>query len=124
MSPITPPFLLPVTRLMRPTTSSAVLVGLAPQHDRKAAWIAKRRHLLDAGNAAAVEGLPEGLFQGPKRGLVEVHRLDRAVDVAALKALNYAAQDDVRADVVDRLDERGAQHRLIGRDKLFESLAR
>lgn len=45
-----------------------------------------------------------------------------AVDVTALQALHHTAQNDVGADVVDRLDKRGPQHRLIGRDKLFETI--
>lgn len=77
--------------------------------------ITQRRHLLHRGNTAAVECLSDRLVQRPESVFIKVHGPDCAGDILTLQALNYAAQDDVRTDIVDRLDEGGTQHRLIGR---------
>ena len=64
---------------------SRKIARIPTKNDLKAARIAQRRHLFDRGDTAAVVGLPDGFFQRPKRGLVEVHGCNGAVDVAALK---------------------------------------
>lgn len=52
---------------------SRKIARIPTKNDLKAARIAQRRHLFDRGDTAAVVGLPDGFFQRPKRGLVEVH---------------------------------------------------
>ncbi|MER9188301.1 hypothetical protein [Mesorhizobium australicum] len=86
--------------------------------------IAKRRHLLDRSDAAAIESLPDCLIQRAEGGLVEMHGSDRAVDVALLQALHDASQRDVRPDVVYRLNEGGAHGWLELPQELFDPFSR
>ncbi|WP_287324070.1 hypothetical protein [Mesorhizobium sp.] len=96
-----------LARMVSQPSLCRMVARIPAYHDLKPARITKRRHLLDRGDTATVEGLPDCLFQRPECGLVKVHGRDCAVYVAALEALHYAPQDDARTDVVDRLNERG-----------------
>jgi len=89
-----------------------------------AGWIAKGWHPLHRSNTASVECLPDRLIQRPECGFVKLHGPDGAVDVVALQPLYNAPQDDVRRDVVDRVEEGLADGRREIRNKLVQPLAR
>ncbi|MER8999985.1 hypothetical protein NKJ52_20695 [Mesorhizobium australicum] len=100
------------------------IAGIPADHDAMTGWIAERWHALDSIDPTTVESRPNRLIKRPESGRVQVHGVDRAVDVASLQPLHDSTQHDVAGDIVDRLDEGCADGRLELRDEDLEALAR